>query len=277
METEEVLTQSEKWANQAIELVMEYGPKVVAAILIWIIGSFIFSRITKLVDKVMARREYDLSVREFLSSLLYWGFKVLLIVIILGTLGIETTSLAAVLASVGLAVGLALQGSLANFAGGVLLLIFKPFKVGDFIEAQGLSGTVKEIGIVNTILNTFGNQQAIIPNGKLSNDNIVNYSAEPTRREKITAGISYDSDIKKAKDVLMEIVNDNDKILKDPAPQVMVEALADSSVNLSLRYWATNEDFWDCRWYVMEEMKKRFDAAGIEIPYPHQVEIQKQA
>ncbi|MCM5661858.1 mechanosensitive ion channel family protein [Galbibacter mesophilus] len=277
MQTEEVLSQSEKWLNQGIELVMEYGPKVVGAILIWIIGSFVFSRILKFIDKIMERRAYDLSVREFLSSLLYWAFKVVLIVVILGTLGIETTSLAAILASVGLAVGLALQGSLANFAGGVLLLIFKPFKVGDWIEAQGVSGTVKEIGIVNTVLNTFGNQQAIIPNGKLSNDNIVNYSAEPIRRENIVAGISYDSDIRKAKDILMDIITTHPKILNEPKPEVMVAALADSSVNLNVRYWANNPDFFACKWYVTEEIKKRFDAEGIEIPYPHQVEIQKNA
>ncbi|MCF8713210.1 mechanosensitive ion channel [Joostella atrarenae] len=269
--------ETEKWFEQGMEVAVAYAPKVIMAILIWIIGSFIFGRVLKLIRKIMERRNYDLSLREFLANLLYWAFKILLIIVILGTLGIETTSFAAIIASAGLAVGLALQGSLSNFAGGVLILIFKPFKVGDFIEAQGLSGTVKEIGIINTVLNTFGNQQAIIPNGKLSNENIVNYSAESTRRENITAGISYDSDIKKAKEILLDIVKSNDKVLKHPAPEVMVAELADSSVNLSLRYWATNGDFWACRWYVLEEMKNRFDAEGIEIPYPHQVEIQKQA
>ena len=190
--------ETDKWLEQGIALVVEYAPKIVMAILIWIIGSIIFSRVVKYARKIMERRNYEISLREFLGTLLYWALKILLIIVILGTLGIETTSFAAIIASAGLAVGLALQGSLANFAGGVLILIFKPFKVGDFIEAQGLSGTVKEIGIINTVLNTFGNQQAIIPNGKLSNENIVNYSAESTRRENITAGISYDSDIKKA-------------------------------------------------------------------------------
>ncbi|EIJ38739.1 mechanosensitive ion channel family protein [Galbibacter orientalis] len=269
--------ETDKWLEQGIALVVEYAPKIVMAILIWIIGSIIFSRVVKYARKIMERRNYEISLREFLGTLLYWALKILLIIVILGTLGIETTSFAAIIASAGLAVGLALQGSLANFAGGVLILIFKPFKVGDFIEAQGLSGTVKEIGIINTVLNTFGNQQAIIPNGKLSNENIVNYSAESTRRENITAGISYDSDIKKAKAILLDIVSSNDKVLKHPEPAVMVAELADSSVNLSLRYWATNDDFWDCRWYVLEEIKNRFDAEGIEIPYPHQVEIQKQA
>lgn len=268
---------TEKWMDHAIELAMSYAPKVVLAIVIWIIGNLIFTRILKVVKRIMDKRDYDASLRGFISAILYWLFKIVLILMVLGTLGIETTSFAAILASVGLAVGLALQGSLANFAGGVLILIFKPFKVGDFIEAQGLDGTVKEIGIINTVLTTFGNQLAIIPNGKLSNDNIVNYSAEPIRREAITIGIGYDSDVKKAKETLLDIVNSFDKIMKDPAPQVMVAELAESSINLSLRYWATNDNFWDCRWHVLETINTRFKQEGIEIPYPHQVEIQKEA
>ncbi|MCX2681783.1 mechanosensitive ion channel [Galbibacter sp. EGI 63066] len=268
--------ETEKWIEKGFELILDYAPKVLLAILIWIVGSWIFGRLVKYAKKIMVKREYDVSLQGFLSALLYWGLKVLLIVIILGTLGIETTSFAAIIASAGLAIGFALQGSLSNFAGGVLILIFKPFKVGDFIEAQGVSGTVKEIGIINTTMNTFGNQLAILPNGKLSNENIVNYSAESIRRENIISGISYDSDIKKAKSILLDIVTSNEKVLKHPAPQVMVAELADSSINLSLRYWATNENFWDCRWYVLEEIKYRFDAEGIEIPFPHQVEIQKQ-
>lgn len=267
--------ETEKWMDHAMELALSYAPKVIMALAIWIIGNLIFTRILKLVKRVMVNRNYDISLRGFISGLLYWMFKIVLILMVLGTLGIETTSFAAILASAGLAVGLALQGSLANFAGGVLILIFKPFKVGDWIEAQGLSGGVKEIGIINTTLNTFGNQLAIIPNGKLSNENIVNYSAEATRREDITTGIGYDSDIKKAKEILLDIADSFDKIMKEPAPSVMVVELAESSVNISLRYWATNENFWDCRWHVLETIKTRFDEEGIEIPYPHQVEIQK--
>lgn len=261
--------------EHAVEVALEFAPKVGGALVLWIIGNLIFSRLLKIVKRIMEKRNYEVSLRGFVSSLLYWTFKIILILVVLGTLGVETTSFAAILASAGLAVGLALQGSLANFAGGVLILIFKPFKVGDFIEAQGLSGTVKEIGIINTTLNTFGNQLAIIPNGKLSNENIVNYSAEDIRRENIVTGIGYDSDIKKAKEILLDIVNSFDKVMKDPAPVVMVVELADSSVNLSLRYWATNDDFWDCRWHVLETIKHRFDKEGIEIPYPHQVEVQK--
>ncbi|RAV30170.1 mechanosensitive ion channel family protein [Sinomicrobium soli] len=268
--------ETQMWIDKGIQLVMEYAPKILLAIAIWFIGLWIFGNIVKYARKIMEKRRYEAGLRNFLATLLSWALKILLIIVILGTLGVETMSFAAVIASAGLAIGLALQGSLANFAGGVLILIFKPFRVGDFIEAQGLSGTVKEIGIVNTTLTTFGNQLAIIPNGKLSNENIVNYSAENIRRENIIAGISYDSNIKKAKDILLDIVNSKEGVLRDPAPMVIVNELADSSVNLSLRYWARNEDFWDCRWYVLEEMKNRFDSEGIEIPYPHQVEIHKE-
>ncbi|UOB18965.1 mechanosensitive ion channel family protein [Abyssalbus ytuae] len=265
----------ETWINKGIESAMLYGPKIIMAIIIWIIGFWLINKLMKRVAYLMEKRDYDPSLRKFLVSLLNWSLKILIILAILGTIGVQTTSLAAIIAAAGLAIGMALQGSLANFAGGVLIIIFKPFKVGDFIEAQGVSGTVKTIDIFTTTLNTFGNQLAIIPNGKLSNENIINYSAENTRRDNIITGISYDSDIKKAKNILLDIVNNYDKVLKTPAPEVYVNELADSSVNLSLRYWATNQDFWNCHFYTIEEIKARFDKEGIEIPYPHQVEIQK--
>lgn len=275
-------TQSNDILEKALEFIQNIdlqtiALKVLAAIVIYIVGGWLISRVVRIADKIMAKRDYESSLRGFLKNLISWSLKILLIVAILGTFGVETTSFAAIIAAAGLAIGLALQGSMSNFAGGVLILIFKPFRVGDFIEAQGMSGTVKEIGIINTRLSTFGNQIAIIPNGKLANDNILNYSAENTRRENLTFGISYDSDIKKAKEILTDIVNNFDKVMKDPAPQAMVAELADSSVNLSLRYWATNADFWDCRWHIIEEAKMRSDAEGIEIPYPHMVEIQKKA
>jgi len=266
---------TEKWLEVAIEQALSFAPKVLAALVLWIIGNLIFTRILKIVKRIMVKRNYDISLRGFISALIYWLFKIVLILMVLGTLGIETTSFAAILASAGLAVGLALQGSLANFAGGVLILIFKPFRVGDFIEAQGLGGTVKEIGIINTTLNTFGNQVAIIPNGKLSNENIVNYSAESIRREAITTRVAYEADLKKAKETLLDIATSFDKVMKDPAPSVMVEDLSENSVNISLRYWATNDDFWDCRWHVLETIKTRFDQEGLEIPYPRQIDIRK--
>ena len=260
----------QNWVNKGYDIIIEFGPKLLAAILILVIGSWIIKTVMKGLRKTMEKRDYDVSLRKFLLNLISWVLKIVLIIVVLGTIGIETTSFAAVIAAAGLAIGLALQGSLANFAGGVLILIIKPFKVGDFISAQGVDGTVKEISIFNTTLNTFGNQLAVIPNGKLSNDNIINYSAEPIRREALTFGISYDSDIKLAKDILLKLVNEQSTVLQEEGkePAIMVSELADSSVNFSLRYWAKNEDFWDLRWTILEEGKIRLEAAGIEIPFP---------
>ena len=194
----------------------------------------------------------------------------MLTIVVLGTLGIETTTFAAVIAAGGLAIGLALQGSLANFAGGVLILLLKPFKVGDWISAQGVDGSVKEISIFNTKIITFGNQEAIIPNGKLSNDNIINYTSQGIRRENLTFGIGYDDNIKEAKDILLNLINEQETVIKeeDKLPIVAVGELGDSSVNIILRYWAKNEDFWAIRWYTLEEGKARLEAAGISIPFP---------
>ena len=185
-------------------------------------------------------------------------------------LGVESASLVAIIGAAGLAIGLALQGSLSNFAGGVLILLLKPFKVGDFISAQGIDGTVKEISIFNTKLNTFGNQLAIIPNGKLSNDNIINYTEEGLRRENIIFGIGYDDDIKRAKEILLSLVNEQAEViqLEGKMPMVVVSELGDSSVNLSVRYWANIDDFWNLRFLILEEGKARLEAAGINIPYP---------
>ena len=190
--------------------------------------------------------------------------------------GIETTSLAAVIAAAGLAIGLALQGSLGNFAGGVLIMIFKPFKVGDLIEAQGEIGVVKQIEIFTTKLTGLSNKEIIIPNGSLSNGNIVNYTVEGTRRVDFVFGVDYDSDIKKTKQVLMDVLTSNEKILKDPAPTVAVLELADSSINFAVRPWSKTEDYWTVYFEVMEATKEALDAAGIDIPYPHQVNIKKE-
>ncbi|NNK71925.1 MAG: mechanosensitive ion channel [Flavobacteriaceae bacterium] len=254
----------------------EYGVKILGAILIWIVGSWIIKRIMKMTKKVMNKANYEESLQKFLVNLLGWVFKILLILAILAKLGVETTSFAAVLAAAGLAVGLALQGSLANFAGGVLLMIFKPIKVGDLIQAQGELGVVKEIEIFTTKLITPGNKLAIIPNGALSNGNILNYSAEGKLRVDLTIGVSYDSDIKQTKEVLMNVLASNPKVLQDPAPTVNVSELADSSINFAVRPWSTVADYWDVYFGTTEECKKALDAAGIEIPFPHHVLIRKQ-
>lgn len=265
----------DKYVDILVKAAMEYTPRIITALIILVAGLWLVKLITRLFKKVMIKRDIDVTLQKFLGSLVNWLLKILLFIIVISNLGIQTTSFVAILGAAGLAVGLALQGSLSNFAGGVLIMLFKPFKVGDFIQAKGVSGTVKEIGIFTTNLNTFGNEKVIIPNGQLSNDNIVNYSAEETRRNKIIIGIGYSSDIKKAKEILLKIADSFPKVLKEPVPEVYVEALADSSVNLSLRYWSNSEDFWACNFHILEELKAEFDKAGIEIPYPHQVMVKQ--
>ncbi|MCB0463595.1 MAG: mechanosensitive ion channel [Flavobacteriaceae bacterium] len=262
--------------DKIIEFASVYGIKVIGAILIWIIGSWAIKKIMKGIRVVMTKRDYDESLQKFLLNLINWILKILLIITLLGTLGVPTTSFAAIIAAAGLAIGLALQGSLGNFAGGVLIMIFKPIKIGDLIEAQGEIGVVKEIEIFTTKLTGLSNKEIIIPNGALSNGNIVNYTTEGTRRVDLTFGVGYDSDIKKTKEVLMNVLTSHPLVLKDPAPTVNVSALADSSVNFAVRPWSKAEDYWTVYFDVTEQTKEALDAAGIEIPYPHQVEIKKQ-
>ncbi|WP_245617619.1 mechanosensitive ion channel family protein [Siansivirga zeaxanthinifaciens] len=264
---------SEKW----IALATEYGLKIIGAILIWIIGTWLIKYILKGSKKIMSKANYDESLQKFLTNLLGWGLRILLIITLLGTLGVPTTSFAAIIAAAGLAVGLALQGSLGNFAGGVLLMIFKPFKIGDLIEAQGEIGVVKQIEIFTTKLTGLSNKEIIIPNGSLSNGNIVNYTTEGTRRVDLVIGVSYDANIKQTKDVLMNVLTSNPKIIDTPAPTVNVLELADSSVNFAVRPWCKSEDYWTVYFETTENIKEALDAAGIEIPYPHQVEIRKNA
>lgn len=265
----------EKIMSKGIDFISEYGIKVIGAIVIWIIGSWIIKKLTNATGKLMAKKNYDESLKKFLLNLIGWILKILLILTILSQLGIETTSFAAILAAGGLAVGMALQGSLANFAGGVLLMIFKPIKIGDLIEAQGELGVVKEIEIFTTKLTTPDNKEVIIPNGPLSNGNITNYTTEGKLRVELTIGIGYDEDIKKAKAVLMDVLTSNPKVLKDPAPSVNVSELADSSINLAVRPFSSVADYWDVYFGTLEQCKEALDKAGIEIPYPHAVEIEK--
>ncbi|MCB0423532.1 MAG: mechanosensitive ion channel [Mangrovimonas sp.] len=265
----------EKWTEKAIELGTDYGLKIIAAIVIWIVGSWVIKNLLKGTKKLMEKRDFDVSLQKFLLNFLGWVLKILLILAILAKLGVETTSFAAIIAAAGLAVGMALQGSLGNFAGGVLIMIFKPFKIGDLIEAQGEIGVVKEIEIFTTKLTGLSNKEIIIPNGSLSNGNIINYSTEGTRRVDLVFGVSYDSDIKQTKNVIMDVLTSHPKVLKDPAPVVTVLELADSSVNFATRPWCKTEDYWTVYFDVTEQVKEALDSAGIEIPYPHQVEIQK--
>ncbi|MGB6150722.1 MAG: mechanosensitive ion channel domain-containing protein [Pricia sp.] len=258
--------------DKAIDWAWETLPGIavslISAILILVVGLYVIRFLNKMLRKFFQKKDYDLALETFLQSFISIALKIILFVLIITQLGVQSSSLIAIIGAAGLAIGLALQGSLSNFAGGVLILLFKPFKVGDFISAQGVDGSVKEITIFYTKLTTFGNQVAIIPNGKLSNDNVINYNAQSARRDNIKVGIGYNSNIKKAKEILLEICADNENISKEPVPEVYVDGLGDSSVNLTLRFWADTSVFWPAHFYVIEETKARFDAADIEIPFP---------
>ncbi|GAA4241550.1 MULTISPECIES: mechanosensitive ion channel family protein [Winogradskyella] len=269
--------ETQKWIDAGYNFIIEFGPKVIGAILIWIIGSWVIKMLLKGATKAMNKGNYDESLKKFLVNLINWILKILLIIVVLSTVGVETTSFAAIIAAAGLAIGLALQGSLANFAGGVLIMIFKPIKIGDLIEAQGEIGVVKEIEIFTTKLIGLSNKEIIIPNGSLSNGNIVNYTTQGTRRVDLVFGVSYDADIKQTKDVFSKVLAAHPLILKDPAPTIALSELADSSINFVVRPWCKTEDYWTVYFEVTESVKEALDAAGIEIPYPHQVEIHKEA
>ena len=253
---------------QSWDLIITYGGRLVLAIVVLIIGLSIIKRITRVFRKTLTKREVDASLIPFLSSLINALLKVMLVISIASMVGIEMTSFVAVLGAAGLAVGLALQGSLSNFAGGVLILILKPFKVGDFIEGAGNSGTVREIQIFYTYLTTPTGQEIMVPNGSLSNNSIVNYSYNSTRRLDMTFGIGYGDDIDKAKAILHEIAAAETRFLDEQGITIFVEALADSSVNIRLRGWLNNGDYWDVLNSLNEKVKKAFDEAGVGIPFP---------
>jgi len=240
----------------------------VKALVILIIGLQIIRFLSKTFNKVLVKRNVDESLKPFLKSLFYNLLLVLLILSVLSTVGIEMTSFVAILGAAGLAIGLSLQGTLQNFAGGVIILTIKPFKVGDFIEAQGYSGTVNAIHIFNTVLMTPDNKRIVIPNGKLSNESITNYSAEEKRRVDMVFGIGYDDDIKKAKEVLEHLMKADDRVLAEPEASVRVGGLGDSSVNFNVRPWVKTDDYWGVYWDFQERVKLEFDKEGISIPFP---------
>ena len=251
------------------ELIVKYGMTFIMAIVVLIVGLIVIKWITRALVRLMKKGNVNPSLIPFLRSLSNILLKAMLIISVMGMVGIEMTSFIAVLGAAGLAVGLALQGTLQNFAGGVMILLFKPYEVGHFIEAQGFMGTVKEIQIFTTVLNTPDNRKVIIPNSPLATGSITNFSAMPTRRIDFSFGIGYGDNIDKAKDILLKMAQKDDRVLKeDNPPQVMVEALADSSVNLKLRTWVKSEDYWSLFFDVTENVKKQFDAAGISIPFP---------
>ncbi len=247
---------------------VQYGMKALGALAILIIGMWVAKLIKKIVVKLMHRSKVDPTLISFVSSLAHIALQVFVIIAALETLDVKTTSFIAVLGAAGLAVGLALQGSLSNFAAGVLMIIFKPFRVGDLVEAGGVLGKVREIGIFTTVVDTLDNRKTIVPNAKLTSDNITNYSANNTRRVDLVAGISYGDDIDKARSAIQAALAEVPGILESPVPDVFVSEMADSSVNFAVRPWCKPSDYWAVYFGVTEAIKKRFDAEDVTIPFP---------
>ena len=254
--------------DKVYELLTVYGIKVIAAVAIFIVGRWVAKAIANFIRKMMAKSNTDETLVKFVGSLSYIALLAFVVIAALNQLGIQTTSFIAILGAAGLAIGLALQGSLGNFAAGVLMIIFKPFKVGDFIEGAGVAGTVEEIQIFTTQLKTPDNKTVIVPNAKMTGDNITNYTMKGTRRVDFVFGIGYEDDIDKARNVISEIIAGDSRVLKDPAPMVAVSELADSSVNFVARAWTSADDYWGFYFDTTEKVKKQFDAGGISIPYP---------
>lgn len=253
-----------------IDLAMTHGPGLILAIVTLGVGLWVINRVVALLHRTMEARSAEPTLARFLRSLVSVGLKVLLLVSVLGMVGIETTSFIAVLGGAALAVGLALQGSLSNFAGGVLILLFRPFRVGEVIETQGSLGTVDEIGILHTVLKAFDNRTIIIPNGDLANDRIVNLSLEETRRAEWTFRVSYGDDPRRVRETLTEVLTAEERLLAEPEPTIVISALADSSMNFMVRAWVQAPDLWPVTWDINEKVKLAFDEQGITIPFPQQ-------
>jgi small conductance mechanosensitive channel len=257
-----------EFLESAPDLIIKYGGQLVLAIVVLIIGFWIVKLIVNAMDRLMEKKNTDASLRPFLKSLMSTLLKVMVVISVMSLVGIPMTSFIAILGAAGLAVGMALSGTLQNFAGGVMLLIFKPFKAGDFIEAQGFMGTVSEIQIFNTILKTPDNKTIIIPNGGLSTGPMTNFSTEPKRRVDFSFGIGYSDDIDKARSVIDGLIKADSRIHADPAPFIAVSELADSSVNFTVRVWADAANYWGIHFDLIENVKKTFDKEGISIPFP---------
>ncbi|MFH1092547.1 MAG: mechanosensitive ion channel domain-containing protein [Candidatus Omnitrophota bacterium] len=260
--------QIEQLIEKMYTYLLTYGLNVVAAILIFIIGKFIVGILTSIIHNIMTKSKVDVTLVGFVKNLAYVGLMAFVVIAALGKLGIQTTSFVAIIGAAGLAVGLALQGSLANFAAGVILILFKPFKVGDFIIAGGEMGTVKEIQIFNTILAHPDNRKTIVPNAQVTGTTITNFSAIENRRVDLIFGISYNDNIKKAKEALEKVIAADSRILKNPKPVIAVSALGDSSVNLVCRPWVKPSDYWDVYFNVLEQGKLELEKSGITIPFP---------
>ncbi len=249
-------------------MLIEYGQKLAIGLLILVIGLWLAGAISRAAQKLMEARKFDAALQTFLGSMISIVLKILVVITALGTLGIEMTSFVAILGAASLAVGMALSGTLQNFAGGVIILILKPFKIGDFIDAQGYTGTVNQIQIFNTILKTPDNRTVIIPNGGLSTGSMINFSTEPKRRVDWTIGIGYGDDADKAQEVLLKMLSEDPRVLKDPAPFIAMSALADSSVNFTVRAWVESANYWGVFFDLNKRVYKEFGQHGLNIPFP---------
>ena len=251
-----------------MEYISLYGLKVLAALAIFFIGKWVARRVVNITKKLMEKAKVDATLISFAGNVMYGLALAFVVIAALSQLGVETTSLAAVIAAAGLAIGLALQGSLSNLAAGVMIILFRPFKIGDYIEAAGTAGTVEDISIFTTKFKTPDNREIIIPNNNITSDNIVNVSAKLTRRIDMVVGVGYGDDLSKVKKVLAKILEDEPRILAEPAPQIAVSELADSSVNLVVRPWVNSSEYWPTRFDLTEKIKTTFDKEGISIPFP---------
>ncbi|MFQ5547736.1 MAG: mechanosensitive ion channel family protein [Woeseia sp.] len=247
-----------------------FGIKIIAAIVIFFVGRLVARLVTNGIRKLMEAQEVDKILESFVSNLVYWALMAFVIIAAISQVGVQTTSLIAIMGAAGLAVGLALQGSLANFAAGVLIVMFRPYRVGDWIEAAGVAGSVVQVQILTTILKTGDNKQIVVPNGQIMGSIITNYSANETRRVDLVIGIGYDDDIDKARATIQALVDDDDRILREPACLIAVAELADSSVNIAVRPWVKTTDYWAVNFDLTEAIKKRFDKEGISFPFPQQ-------
>lgn len=265
-EVDNLIKASEAW----IPMIMEYGSRVLLAVITLAIGWWLINKVTRKLGGLLALRNADLALQGFISNLANIILKILLIVSVASMIGIETTSFIAAIGAAGLAIGLALQGSLANFAGGVLILLFRPFRIGDWIEAQGVAGTVDSIQIFHTVIRTGDNKTVIVPNGNLSNGIITNTNRQPTRKVVFDVGVDYQADLQKAREVLLELAKD-ERVLADPAPEAVISTLGDSSITVSLRVWVKTADYWNVMFMFNEQARDRLKDAGIDIPFPQRV------
>ena len=277
LQVENIVSQSPEWIEKGKDLLIQYGLKIIGAVLIYIIGSWLIKKLTRGLNKVLHARNYDPSLQSFLSSMISIGLNVLLIIIIITQLGVDSASFVGLLAGAGLAIGAALNGTLGNLAGGVMLLVFKPFKIGDIIEAQGQTGVVKALNIFNTEMLSPENKLIILPNGPLSTGTIVNFNAHGNLRVDTTMAIAPDQDIDTARAVAIDAMKTHPKVLQTPAPEVAVLKIADGMVSLAIRPYTTQDDYWDVFFGVQELVKKAWDAAGVEGPTPHRIIINKNA